>query len=387
MLYSLQKPVVRLAASLSSCRNLTNATTKPKLCTASRTCTGAARRRQFGSNSPASSNNKHHNHTTTISRWELEKLQAEIKALQELSKVHQSMLSEFRSSSEQQTKTIFDLLEQMKEHIVKISTVERISMASRDYFQQNETLTQIVKSMQNRSWNFLTNKYVLGGVAAVILVGWSYRSTMRARASEEVAGIAALTLQQSELRETIQETLHTVANSPETLNTLNELLLKLIQSPQTVKALVDLVVHALQTPDVRSAVMQLLEEIFRDKHLQQLTGDFLLNGLNYHKDFLESQTQDLVRQTVLDQSVQRATGMGVQRSLWYAMVPPFLWNHSTPITTTSSREQQKMKEGQNIEPSINIKNAAEFINHDDVTKGADMSTMEPTLSEEDILPV
>ena len=91
------------------------------------------------------------------------------------------------------------------------------------------------------------------------MVFWQYRLTMYQRTSEEVANVAAMTLQQDSLRRTIQETLTTVANSPETLASLSILFQKLITEERTEMHLINLIVLALNSEGVRDAALKLLE--------------------------------------------------------------------------------------------------------------------------------
>jgi predicted NACHT family NTPase len=144
-----------------------------------------------------------------------------------------------------------------------------------------------------------------------------------------VADLARRTLEQDALRLSIQETLATVANSPSTLQTLNDLFQKLITHERTEEDLINLLVHAVNTPQVQKALLGLLEVVLQDPNVQKLSFEFLLKGLDIEsvKKMLDAQTQELVRTTVHDDSVQQAAAVGIQRSLWYAITPRVLWRY------------------------------------------------------------
>lgn len=129
---------------------------------------------------------------------------------------------------------------------------------------------------------------------------------MYERTSEEVANVAALTLQQDSLRKTIQETLTTVANSPETLASLSALFQKLISEERTEQHLINLIVRALNSEGVRDAAIRLLDVCFRNPELMKQAGEFLKVAANA---------------TVLDEGVQRSAGVGIQQALKSAVLP------------------------------------------------------------------
>ena len=113
---------------------------------------------------------------------------------------------------------------------------------------------------------------------------------MYQQTSEEIANVAAMTLQQDSLRNTIQETLTTVANSPETLASLSALFQKLISDERTEQHLINLIVRALNSEGVRDAAIYLLDICFQNPDLQSRAGEFLKVAANA---------------TVLDEGVQR----------------------------------------------------------------------------------
>lgn len=134
---------------------------------------------------------------------------------------------------------------------------------------------------------------------------------MYEQTSEEIANVASLTLQQESLRETIQDTLTTVANSPETLASLSALFQDLIREERTERHLIDLIVRALKSEGVRDASFYLLDLCFQDPALQARAGEFL--KLAAHA-------------TVLDEGVQKSTGVGIQQALKSAVLPRWAKN-------------------------------------------------------------
>lgn len=115
------------------------------------------------------------------------------------------------------------------------------------------------------TYSLLTSKYAAWLLFGGVVVFWQYRLTMYQRTSEEVANVAAMTLQQDSLRRTIQETLTTVANSPETLASLSILFQKLITEERTEMHLINLIVRSLNSEGVRDAALKLLEVCFRNE--------------------------------------------------------------------------------------------------------------------------
>lgn len=266
---------------------------------------------------------------------DISNLQQELKALQQLIREQQSQSYHVESltrSVSQQSAQLELRLESIESHVSKIGAVETIVTGLRDFLQQNPAIRRLLENLGpvvNRGTPFVRqHKYAILGTLATIVVVWKYRAAMfYQRTSEEVADLARRTLEQDSLKQSIQDTLQTVANNPSTLKTLNDLTQELINHEQTQKDLVNLVVHAVDTPEVQKALMDLLQMVFEDPYLQQLTGEFLLKGLDVEsvKEMLDAQTAELVRDTVLDDSVQKATAVGAQRTFWYLITPPFLW--------------------------------------------------------------
>ena len=219
-------------------------------------------------------------------------------------------------------------IDKLNQEVIKTSALERVSAAAREYVEHNDTIKNVLNQVNKQASQHprFINKYALAGLFVALILLWRYWASIQQRTSKEVADIASKTLEQETLRQSIRETLDALASSPETLQILTELLQALIQDPSTQQQLVRLIVYAVGTEQVQNALLELLQNVFQDAHLQELSGVFLLKGLDVEhvKKMLQEQTQDLVRVTVSDESVQRATGKGIKRSLWYAMKPPFV---------------------------------------------------------------
>jgi len=238
-------------------------------------------------------------------------------------------------------------IEDIHEKVALLSSpLERISAGASVFVHNTEALLEFVNRFERYSRGWI-NKYSISAILLVILTSWSYRTTMYDRTSEEVAEIASRTLRQEGLQQTIQETLDALANSPETLKTLNDLLQKVLRDPLTLQELITLVGNALETPEVQKSLLSLLEVVLADPALQQQAGEFLLKGLDIEsvKDMLEAQTQSLVREVVLDSSVQQATAVGVKQSLWYLATPVILWPRSKHDVSLDSTREGNPQEG------------------------------------------
>jgi DNA repair exonuclease SbcCD ATPase subunit len=260
---------------------------------------------------------------------EIEELRKSIQTLQQLvqqTKTDQSKnIERLARQLESQSKVVEQSLDELHNHLGTTFSLERVSAAAKDYVEKNETIRSVLDQFNrqvDKHPRFI-NRYTLGAVLLSLAILWRYRVSIRRKTSKEVAEIASQTLQQETLRQSIQETLEALATSPETLETLNDLIRKLIQEPSTQEHLVKLVQNAVATEEVQNALMELLQNVFQDPHLQELSGEFLLKGLDVEhvRKMLEAQTQSLVRETVLDESVQQATAKGVKKSLWYALKP------------------------------------------------------------------
>ena len=198
----------------------------------------------------------------------------------------------------------------IQSHVVKIPALENLATNLRQ-FMKSYSVSDAFRSMNT--------KYVVWVVLGSSVLFWQYRNHMYERTSEEVANVAALTLQQDSLRKTIQETLTTVANSPETLASLSSLFQKLISEERTEQHLINLIVRALNSEGVRDAAIRLLDVCFRNPELMKQAGEFLKVAANA---------------TVLDEGVQRSAGVGIQQALKSAVLP---WWVKPPGDTNSGR--------------------------------------------------
>lgn len=231
---------------------------------------------------------------------QLSQLRAEIATLSYLMKQSASQQSETQSLSrraEARAYIIENKLMDIQSHVVKIPALENLATNLRQ-FMKTYSVSDAFRSMNT--------KYVVWALLGSTLLFWQYRSHMYERTSEEVANVAALTLQQDSLRKTIQETLTTVANSPETLASLSALFQKLISEERTEQHLINLIVRALNSEGVRDAAIRLLDVCFRNPELMKQAGEFLKVAANA---------------TVLDEGVQRSAGVGIQQALKSAVLP------------------------------------------------------------------
>jgi len=243
---------------------------------------------------------------------ELSQLRSEIATLSYLIKQtasHQVETQTLARRAEARAHIIEDKLIDIQSHVIKIpANLEKLVSSSREIFKQYSPsyVSEAIKRVNESSASFLTNKYTLWGIAVGMLAVYQYKTIMYQRTSEEVANVAALTLQQDSLRKTIQETLTTVANSPETLNALSLLFQKLITEKHTEEHLINLIVRALNSEGVRDAAIYLLDVAFQNEDLQVRAGEFLKVAANA---------------TLLDENVQENAGIGIQHALKSAVVP------------------------------------------------------------------
>lgn len=244
---------------------------------------------------------------------EISELRSEIAQLSYLIKQSSSQQTETQAISrraEARAYIIENKLMDIQRHVVKIPAVlEQLPNNLRQYL-RDKSPTYISDALrrvnESRAASLLTNKYAVWAALGGAAMFWQYRQAMYRRTSEEVANVAALTLQQDSLRETIQETLAAVANSPETLASLSALFQKLIGEARTEQVLIDLIVRALNSPGVCDAAVYLLDLCFQNPDLQGRAGEFLKVAANA---------------TVLDEGVQQNAGVGMQRALTSMVVP------------------------------------------------------------------
>eukprot|EP00797_Seminavis_robusta_P005731 Sro1381_g267830.2 (332) ;mRNA; f:16469-17464 len=287
--------------------------------------------------------------SSSLQPRDLDDVLQEVKALQALIKEQQALTRSVSS----QTAQVQTRLTEIENHMSKISALKASLTKARDAVQKNPALRPLVENLERlvkQSTPIVRDyKYYILGIAVAMVVVWENRSMFYQSTSEEVADLARRTLEQDSLRQSIQETIQTVANNPSTLRTLNDLVQKLVTHEQTEKDLVNLVVHAVNTPEVQKALLDLLAVVFQDPSLQHLAAEFLLKGLDMDsvKKMLDSQTQELVKVTVKDDAVQQATAIGIHRSLLYTITPSFLWRfiehdkHVSEASTESVPEVPK----------------------------------------------
>ncbi|KAL3768479.1 hypothetical protein ACHAWO_008608, partial [Cyclotella atomus] len=247
----------------------------------------------------------------------IESLQAQLSSLQaDIQKltytIHQSHSSlnqtqQLARRAEARAYIIEQKLQDIQSHVVKIppslKSLEGIAntIGERVETKLRNVLPRHMKdTIINDGKKILNNKYTLWTLIAAGLLFYQYRSRMYQRTSEEVANVASLTLQQESLRKTIQETLTTVANSPETLESLSLLFQRLIREEKTEQHLIDLIVRALNSEGVKLAALQLLNLCFQNDALQRQGGEFLKVAAST---------------AVLDETVQKNVGVGIQQAL------------------------------------------------------------------------
>lgn len=251
------------------------------------------------------------NPPTTCVDTELSQLRSEIANLSYLIKQtasHQVETQSLARRAEARAYIIENKLMDIQSHVVKIPALENLAQNLRQYLNDNSPsyINDAIRKVNESGVSFLTSKYTAWVLFGSIFVFWQYRLTMYQRTSEEVANVAAMTLKQDSLRETIQETLTTVANSPETLASLSVLFQKLISEERTEQHLINLIVRALNSEGVRDAAIYLLDVCFQNPDLQTRAGEFLKVAANA---------------TVLDEGVQKNAGVGIQQALKSAVLP------------------------------------------------------------------
>jgi hypothetical protein len=257
---------------------------------------------------------------------QLATLQAEIAHLSYLIKQTSTQQLETASLSrraEARSYIIEHKLMDIQSHVVKIPEMEHLTKSLRQYLEKYSPSLISDAFLQRTSSgakDAFINKYTIWATLTAIILFWRYRVTMYQRTSEEVADIAAMTLQQDTLRCQIQETLATVANSPSTLASLSSLFQQLISEERTQQHLIDLIVRALGSEGVRLAAVQLLDVCFQNEELQRRAGEFL---------------KVAAKVAVLDEGVQKSAGVGIQQALKSAVLQPW-WVVKSLETTKGS---------------------------------------------------
>mmetsp|Transcript_29633 Transcript_29633/g.46536 ORF Transcript_29633/g.46536 Transcript_29633/m.46536 type:complete len:399 (+) Transcript_29633:46-1242(+) len=271
-----------------------------------------------------SSSNKHSGTITTTEcstpptstssiEEQLSALQSEIAHLSYLIKQTSTQQLETASLSrraEARAYIIEHKLMDIQSHVVKIPEIKDLTKSLRQYLDKYSPSLIISDAFQRASLSsgrdVLINKYTIWITLGSLFLFWQYRMTMYQRTSEEVADIAAMTLQQDTLRSQIQDTLATVANSPSTLASLSSLFQQLIREERTQQHLIDLIVRALGSNEVRMSVVELLDvSCFQNEELQVRAGEFL---------------KVAAKVAVLDEGVQKSAGVGIQKALKSAVL-------------------------------------------------------------------
>eukprot|EP00523_Entomoneis_sp_CCMP467_P007740 CAMPEP_0168734824 /NCGR_PEP_ID=MMETSP0724-20121128/9015_1 /TAXON_ID=265536 /ORGANISM="Amphiprora sp., Strain CCMP467" /LENGTH=507 /DNA_ID=CAMNT_0008781945 /DNA_START=73 /DNA_END=1596 /DNA_ORIENTATION=+ len=324
--------------------------------------------------------------TTTITTHEVSELRQELQELKDLIKAQRSQSYHVESLTRAvsaQTKLLETRLVEIEHHVSQIRAVHTLLETVRDFLQHNPATKQLLKQLETvaklvgvnpiigrGTTTFVREHYPAALAVGLVVAGliWNHRATVvYERTSEEVAHLARKTLEQESLRQSIQETINVIVNHPQTLKLLNDLVQQLVTHPQTQRDLVHLLVYAIGTPDVQRALLNLLHTVFRDEQLQRVTGEFLLKGLDTDsvKAMLDAQTAELIRGTVSDVSVQQATAAGVQKSLWYAVTPPFLWQllrdkrrRETQMRVHREQQQQQQQQQEQSELSGSLQSLA-----------------------------
>ena len=276
---------------------------------------------------------------------ELHELRLEVKALKQIIREGLTKTNQVESltrSLADRTSSLESVLGEIKTHVSRINAVEKLLTTARDHIQNNpvlQELRQTFETLLRKSRPYVVKNYksILATFVFLTIV-WKNRSNFfYQRASEDVADLARLALEQESLRQTIQETLYTIASDPQTLQTLNDLFQELIQHERTKQDLVDLIVFATNTPEVQNGLMDLCQLFFQNPKAREMLAVI---------------TADVVRDTVDDDLVQQATAIGIQRSFWYAVTPPFLWRYfekSKPRDV--SIDDNKHNDGGDITPA------------------------------------
>ena len=261
--------------------------------------------------------------TAPAAESEIERLRSEIARLTYAVGRSSAQLVETQSlarRAEARAHIIEDKLIDIQRHVIKIPRLEGMADGLRrrlENYVPPKPVTDAIKRVNGTyGGRLLWNKYTFWSVAAALAAFSNYRLTMYKRTSEEVAEVASMTLKEEKLRGTVQEMLTAVANSPETLSSLSALFQALIEEERTERRLTDLIVRALGSEGVRAAATRLLDGAFRDPDLQRRAGEFL---------------REAAELAVLDEGLQASAGVGIQKALRSAVVPPWmghLWARS-----------------------------------------------------------
>ena len=260
---------------------------------------------------------------TAPAESELERLRSEVAQLTYAIRRSSAQLVETQAlarRAEARAHIIEDKLIAIQSHVIETPRLEGMADGLRrhirDYTPPKPVSDAIKRVNSSYGARLMWNKYTFWSAAAALALFSNYRLAMYKRTSEEVAEVASMTLREEKLRGTIQEMLTAVANSPETLSSLSTLFQALIKDEKTERQLIDLIVRALSSEGVRTAAIYLLDVAFQNPDLQRRAGAFL---------------REAAELAVLDEGLQASAGVGIQKALKSAVVPPWmthLWTRS-----------------------------------------------------------
>lgn len=281
---------------------------------------------------------------TSPAESELERLRSEIAQLTYAIRLSSTQLVETQAiarRAEARAHIIENKLLDIQRHVVKIPRLEGMADGLRrhirDYTPPKPVTDAIKRVNSSYGARILWNKYTFWSAGAALVVFSNYRLAMYKRTSEEVAEVASMTLREEKLRGTVQEMLTAVANSPETLSSLSTLFQALIKDERTERQLIDLIVRALSSEGVRTAAIYLLDVAFQNPDLQRRAGVFL---------------REAAELAVLDEGLQASAGVGIQKALKSAVMPPWmthLWTRSQQ--SAESQPLAEMEGANKAEPS------------------------------------
>ena len=211
-----------------------------------------------------------------------------------------------------------------REHDLRLRAMEQVLLEVRSGVDRNARLSHGLNTLIERIWpeeaatalqtgintvmphlRFLSTapRIAVGALASLLAAGYIGRTIIYRRIADESAELGQQVLKANV--ENLTVTLKAVAANGETVDALVALLLELLAAETTRKALVDLLCAA-----------------YQDAGLQHKTGVFALEALDTDdaRDMLDVQVQRLVSAAVLDDQVQRDTGVGVRAAIKRAVL-------------------------------------------------------------------
>lgn len=211
-----------------------------------------------------------------------------------------------------------------REHDLRLRAMEQVLLEVRSGVDRNARLSHGLNTLIERIWpeeaatalqtgintvmphlRFLSTapRIAVGALASLLAAGYIGRTIIYRRIADESAELGQQVLKANV--ENLTVTLKAVAANGETVDALVALLLELLAAETTRKALVDLLCAA-----------------YQDAGLQHKTGVFALEALDTDdaRDMLDVQVQRLVSAAVLDDQVQRDTGVGVRHAIRRAVL-------------------------------------------------------------------